>query len=1527
MKQRMAELTSLACVLLLVVAASAQAQVRRPDAESSGGPARERRRVQRLEQAKELLSPPDPASKPDFAQGLRLLQSILEDGRQETDELGAEDVFLGESDDGDAETTRVQKPARSLKSAARRLIGSLSAEGRQVYETLFGAGAKAQLDAALTVKNWSGVEDVARRWLHTKAGLDATDQLGARALDLGDPLGAARRWSELWESPANRSARNPDLSLRLALALRLAGDAVRSREVLNEVPQAAELSPLPTSVGRGVNRVDWPMSFGDAARSGFAAAAVPTERPDWSRSLLGIEAIDRSDANDTASESPDDSLRMEDGGLSPTLTRGAWGAVRVEARSRIEQARQADQPIMPAGSAIVVNGTVVSRTLSQVRAWRLSDGEPLWNSAVADPVVAEMLGKRRRGRSDPSERTALESFVHQRLWEDRGLASLSSDGEFVFSLHDRANIWASPQMAWRGLLLPQEFNSLMATELATGRLAWEIGGPRGDQEMASAGLFFLGPPLPWRGRLFVLAEDGPEVRLVVLNALDGRMMWTQVLVAADPQWFGSRHDSALTPTVVGELVICPTGSGSVVAVDPVRRELAWQQNYREQFARPVPTRRFDFHASPVESFWSQSEVLSSGNRLLLAAPDHSDLLCLDASDGRLIWKRGQTDGMFLAGVTKSAVLVVGRTELQSWQLEDGEPTWSRPVPLAPPSGRGVLIDGVLHQPNIRGELVSIDAVSGQVLATTKPIAGETGRDGVPTYGNLLAASGRIVSQSAESLVVFPALGDLQRELTERLAANPNDASALERRGRMSLSLGDRERGLSDLRQAVALRPSASAKRQVVDLLMSGLHGDLNDSKLEAIIRELEPLIDDAEQRLRFVRLRAEHWSRGKQWMLAAREFLKLADAWEPTGVLEVNDGSSSSRQDRWIGARLAALRESMSAAERSQFDAELQSRLKRAIEGDGTTALRAFVAMFGWSDAALAARVALIEKLDPRKHRHSFEASLFGLRQRGNVSEQAVATARLAQHWLTLHQVELSRPLIDDLATRFTNEVCLEKQSGRELAERWRAEFRDRLDVSWPTGKLTVSPAAEVVPANGKATVVGWSAPPDSLHELWRLEFDPTLRALVGRDSANRIQWQAQQPFDDEVFPAQTGRTAQVRGRYAIMNLGNRFLVLDTVAAPGTDRMAARLLWQQVLYDRRVDQDLTPATGQAPSVIGGTPAKFQLTDSSGRRLGKAAIINDEVIGYQIGSRLFAAELPTGESLWSFEGLPPGCDLSGDEQVLVATAPDSGEAFVFDVLDGRLLARRENVQGVRLTTIGRNRLTWSAETKECELHLLDTVTGRDVRRERLEANSRPCLSLLDTMAVFEPSGRWRLWRLSDGAVLLDAKVPPVAKVSHIVALRDRERWLLFTHTEEPAEVGKLRARVDPLHFTHWKINGPAFAFDRATGRPLWSTAIAWQGVNAAQPADSPLLLFAGTVHRPPPAVIDAPRVLITKLQVEVLDRRTGQLVSLADRTLSANHAEQRPNIETKTVDLLIDQTVLKNNSTQIERRMQRATFEP
>src|SRR5438132_1995182 len=95
------------------------------------------------------------------------LQSLLE---------GKEDSFL-EVTTNDADGKPVTRRV-SVRAEASRLLGELPADGLEFYQVRYGPGAEARLKEAIEKSDPTILADVALKYLHTKAGLEAANLLG-----------------------------------------------------------------------------------------------------------------------------------------------------------------------------------------------------------------------------------------------------------------------------------------------------------------------------------------------------------------------------------------------------------------------------------------------------------------------------------------------------------------------------------------------------------------------------------------------------------------------------------------------------------------------------------------------------------------------------------------------------------------------------------------------------------------------------------------------------------------------------------------------------------------------------------------------------------------------------------------------------------------------------------------------------------------------------------------------------------------------------------------------------------------------------------------------------------------------------------------------------------------------------------------------------------------------------------------------------------------------------------------------------
>jgi hypothetical protein len=216
-------------------------------------------------------------------------------------------------------------------------------------------------------------------------------------------------------------------------------------------------------------------------------------------------------------------------------------------------------------------------------------GKRLWlQSGGAAAPVSENLGD---GEDDPSSVAAARGRMLGPVFEDATSGTLASDGHLVFAVEShpdalmgfdfmelrQRNIFNGgiSRRGWNG------GNSLVAYDLRDqGRRRWRLPSSAADRP-TNASSWFLGAPLPVSDQLFVLVEEMGEVRLDVLNANTGSVLWSQPLVEleenvrVDNYENHTRRVSGLSPALAEGVLVCPTGAGTIVAVDLATRTLLW----------------------------------------------------------------------------------------------------------------------------------------------------------------------------------------------------------------------------------------------------------------------------------------------------------------------------------------------------------------------------------------------------------------------------------------------------------------------------------------------------------------------------------------------------------------------------------------------------------------------------------------------------------------------------------------------------------------------------------------------------------------------------------------------------------------------------------------------------------------------------------------------------------------------------------------------------------------------------------------
>ncbi len=417
-----------------------------------------------------------------------------------------------------------------------------------------------------------------------------------------------------------------------------------------------------------------------------------------------------------------------------------------------------------------------------------------------------------------------------------------------------------PQFGWpKDVVDMISHNRLAAYDLSRGcTMAWDSRYFDADSKDAISelsGCFFLGPPLPLDCRLFVLAEKQKELRLIGLqNVKDDAGFYKPKVDFVLP--LGTAHDSSLDDDALRRItavhlayadgvLVCPTNLGYVIGVDPLQRSVLWVHNYRDKAGaglnglppgviRVLPGGiMIGANGQQIlpqqQQGWRGGTPMIQDGKVVFTAYDSRSIHCVNLRDGSAVWtKPRQENDLYVGGVVNGKVIVVGQKVVRAYNLSNGEKPWEA-VETGMPTGFGAASDNVYYLP-LKGfaggkeaEVCAIDVDRGQVLAHSRAHAPQ-GSDGekAPGLGNLIFAGGAVISQTNESVTVYPLMKAKLEEMNAALAKTPNDPEGLLNRAELRLEAGKIADAVEDLHKVIDGKPPENLLRQADGLLYPAL---------------------------------------------------------------------------------------------------------------------------------------------------------------------------------------------------------------------------------------------------------------------------------------------------------------------------------------------------------------------------------------------------------------------------------------------------------------------------------------------------------------------------------------------------------------------------------------------------------------------------------------------------------------------------------------------------------------------------------
>lgn len=1368
----------------------------------------------------------------DYSAAIDELYAILTSSDPESGD--GQDFFIGPATGKQAHT--------SIKARALRLLGEMPERALELYELRCGAEAEALLEQAISEGALPLLTEVTRKYFHTRAGHEATLLIGRWHLDHGRPLAAAL-WLQRLADTAQAARRcEPELSVMLASSWWHANVPQKAESVLialrardpkatvragnspvalfrDDAQALAWLEKLAGSRNqlRFADELQWLMFRGNSSRNARSTGGIPLMNRRWDVPV----------ANDPADQKELDAI--------------------------INDFRSREVVAIPSVHPLAVDNLILIRTpWRRLLAVDFETGKRIWEYPWFEDSE-DLHSEDTEFAGEMAPNAPRRERLIERLWEDAAYGQVSSDGSAVYLLDELnyASDLTRQQQQQRiiagGLQMfssqfAETHNKLVALSLrGQGKLRWIVGGKDGEDERRLAGAFFLGAPLPILGQLYVIAEMNGEIRLVVLDASNGQLQWSQQLAHVESftvNLNSTRRLAGASPSFADGVMVCPTSAGAVVAVDLSTRALLWGFQYQKGTPYPAHVmRRGLMSESPVQpgDRWADASLTIAEGSVLVTPIESGELHCLDLLTGEPRWSaQPRGEGAYVACVHDGKVILVGKGSVQARWLKDGKSVWSN-VALGggTPSGRGFLSGDHYFLPTSDAKLLKIDLVGGQIAESIS-----TER----VLGNLLCFKDAVISQNCDLLSKYDQLQPLREWVAARLVTHPDDPLVLTRQAELLLHDSRRAEALTTLRRAHQLTTSQDPDRPtiqalLVETLFAVLQSDFEDNRDAAL--EVEALIDDPAQQAEYQRLMAAGLTKTKEYEGAFRMYLKLAglDAANLANAdhqvdLEPVEPQLEARTERWIQAQLALLLEAASGEERQRIDQLVRDQFDSALEpaADTQQVLRRFLDFFGFHPLADEARIRLATQTPGKA---SLEAELW-LRDAAGASDPQIAGAATWQLTRILQQAgdhDEAAACFRRLGAEYRDVICGEGKTGQQLLDEARQDTqvaRGLTPHDWPFGQWTVGQQDQ-----GMASYQAFM-PMEFVHGAGdrQLGYTQGVSQLVVRDRFGRQTHHIPFVQPHSGYPFTVGLTfAKALGHFVVVRVGNDFVALDTWNP--TESGDKSILWRKSLQPTGV----TPGTTRMNQPWG--PGPRSVTN------GAIGAVLPSGVYVQRDRQLACLDPLTGDDVWVRGDIATGSDVFGDDRHVFVIPPASTIAMILSAVDGRLLGQRDVVaRENRWTTFGGHVLAWVHENGKYNVMLQDLFQERSVWTRELSEGAKGCLIGDDEAAFLEPDGKLEIVALRDGQTRLTAQLQPETRLTELYVLRSSDQYhAVVSVATDSAEGAPQMVQLEGASMAHL-MTARIYAFDRSTGKPQWPipAQLSRYSLPLDQPADSPLLVF-------------------------------------------------------------------------------------
>lgn len=1447
----------------------------------------------------------------------------------------------------------------SVKTEANRIIAEFKAEGREYYQQAYGQTASALLDEAIRANyDIPMLADLSQKYFHTKAGAEATILLGTIQLERGNFLEAAYAFERILSRPGSEDFITPRTLFKASLAFKRSGDPKHLeiyKTSISALQKATSKDGLP--LGRKTYSYDqlkleidrpleliratstvgeWSMRGGNPARSGTIEGGPPFLDPVFRSTMFSTG----DDEGNSWIKSELEKLFSRDP-KNKTLPLPAFFPITTPDMVIFRSYRDINAV---ASRDQVVGGRVVRA--GEVR-WRSKTTMGTHQLMTTDDDLRDIEVKQ---SVSSWWSTYSATGVTSVLYENPLIGSLSHDDQNVYFVDDVAippppvyafpewGINPGPQFRQSGTLADAvRAGRLAAVNLRTGMVVWDLGrvkepnqndqnvpaGPplpnilNEDEADKSTNAFqlcldavFLGAPLPMNGKLYVLIEQAGVIRLLCLDpknlvAIPGQtkkptLIWSQKLGRANnslPQ-DSIRRYQGITLAASDGIIICPTNSGAIVAVDSMSHSLLWAHAYRKVEAnnaqrhpaftpdgRPILPIQL-----PVDRWRSAGPIIANG-RIILTAYDSNKLECLDLRSGKVIWStQRESSDLYVGGVVNDKVIVVGKNYVKAYNLAGEDADTQKPkesfdrVSIPTPTGHGIGGKGVFYVPVRQdtagnestppAEIWAINVENGNIVSKTgarkRNDNVELGKFGL---GNLVFQDGLVFAQSAIEIACYPQLEQKKAEMDRLLKANPKDPIGLLNRGELLLDDGKLLDAITDFREAEKnklpeekrpllrekkyiaftelLRSDFKTGEQYLDeyKLLCEIPGDVGEAPEDKVRRE-----DDINrrQRLRQVLLAKGRESQGRL-SEAFDHYLALANMGDVKKLEDMPDEPNIRMlPDVWARGRIEnMIRKSTDPNARKMLEERVQKEWLAVKDGNDLERLRQFVTVFGpYFAVGAEAQFMLSDKLLETNNEADAREAQTLLAQLRVTAEEPATRARaiesLARFMIKNQLMEDAVGLYMQLGKEYPKVVIRNGKTGAEfmtelLTDKRLLPFLEPSRYPMPTRVKAEQREAAASGNFGAQFEIDPSGDFFPMYRRYRFAIDQfvsgdgtwTVRAYDRATGVERCKFSGLTPL--QIYNAGSipfSKFVQGNGQLLIVQLGSWIYCLDL--AEKRERWRTNLLGGE--------REASGANANQPIQNGDADGDYVVKYEDGFiiTLGKATVLQPGYAALLTREGLEVVEPLTRRMLWIRKGIAPRTQVYGDARYIVLIEMDVYKKPVSTKLlravdgipvegspdSGRILAMAKSYQ-----ILGKNALIVEGNAEQTRVaRLYDMSTGKDIWKKEYDSKAVPIKTLSNEYCGYiKENGEAEIIETKTGRVVstlkidaknLDTDLKPCVSAQLFL---DADRFYLILDRDPglPSSNGSTRGPVYTNSIRTHPINGPIYAFDRLSGKRLWS----------------------------------------------------------------------------------------------------------